>query len=200
MTGAQRKTASFTLVELLAVVVVILTLAGITMGITSYVRKTLAISTAKAQIAAMSTALEIYKSDVGYYPRTGPAHLSGGPLFLAESANNNFLYRALSGTCINCGKIYLRFSAGQIQTNQFTKLLNIMDPYGKPYNYFCSPSTSLSNTTISIATTNPFTSVINTTVVAVVLGGQVNVRSYDIFSYGADGSPNTADDITNLKR
>jgi len=200
MTIANHKTSSFTLVELLAVIVVILVLAGITLGITSYVRKSLAISTAKAQIAAMSTALEMYKSDMGYYPPTGPARISAGPYLLAESANNNLLYRALSGTCINCRRAYLRFSAGQILTNQLNKLLNIMDPYGNPYNYYCSPTTRFSNTTVSIVRTSTFTYVIYTAAVAAVLGGQVNVSSYDIFSYGVDGSPNTADDITNWKR
>jgi prepilin-type N-terminal cleavage/methylation domain-containing protein len=189
----------FSLVEMLAVVAIILILMGSIIGITGYVRKSVAMSAARAQLAAISSALEMYKSDMGYYPRTGPARLSAAPLFIVESANNNSLYRALNGTCLNCGKAYLRFPASQIQTNQFTKLLNIMDPYGNPYNYYCSPSTSLSNITAYIVRANPFTSGINTTLVAEVLGGQVNVGSYDLISYGLDRSPNTVDDIANWK-
>ena len=70
------RSAGFTLVELLAVVVVILILAGITMGITTYVRKRVALSTAKSQIAAISIALDLYKADIGYYSRTGVIRIS----------------------------------------------------------------------------------------------------------------------------
>jgi len=199
--------AAFSLVELLAVVVVILALAGVMLGITGYVRKRVALSTAKSQIAAISIALEMYKADIGYYPRTGVIRISASSA--CESTNNNLLYRALSGTCLNCSKVYLKFPEGMIQSNFLTGLLNIMDPYSWPYNYYCSPSTSLLVSNVVCDNCN----------LGFVIGGQVNVATFDLFSYGMDKNtyvsgagtcwgvgqnwlnPNSAaDDITNWKR
>ena len=201
--------AGFTLIELLAVVMIIMTLAGVTIGVAGYVRKSLAISTAKSQIVAISSALEMYKADIGYYPRTGVIRISVSSA--CESTNNNLLYRALSGTCINCSKVYLKFPAGMIQSNFLTGLPNIMDPYSWPYNYYCSPTTSL------------LVSNANCGNCGLVIGGQVNVTTFDLFSYGMDKNtyvpgaigganstwgfsenwmnPNSAaDDITNWKK
>ena len=201
--------AAFSLVELLAVVVVILILAGITMGITTYVRKRVALSTAKSQIAAISIALDLYKADIGYYSRTGVIRISASTA--CESTNNNLLYRALSGTCLNCSKVYLKFPDGMIQSNYLTGLLNIMDPFSWPYNYYCSPTTSLLVSNASCGNCG------------FVIGGQVNRTTFDLFSYGMDKNtyvpgavgganstwgfqehwmdPNSAmDDITNWKR
>src|SRR3954447_16578633 len=66
---------AFTLVEMLVVMAVIIVLAGLILGTSSYVQKKGARSRAEAEIAAMSAALESYKADNGIYPR-GNAALS----------------------------------------------------------------------------------------------------------------------------
>jgi len=177
---------AFTLIELMAVVLVVLLLAAIAMGVVGYVQKRMAAQTTRAQIAALEVALETYKSDWGYYPRTTPYRVSA--LGDKERVNNAILYRALSGTCSNCSKQYLNFSPSQLRAvrvggTDFTvvgsiiqadssSLTNIFDAWGTPFNYFNFSTNSYTVTT----TNNP----------GYTIGGQVNVATYDLWSYGAD--------------
>src|SRR5271170_4348492 len=59
--------AGFTLVELLAVLIIIAILAGLIVGAGKYALTKGATSRAQAEIAAMENALEHYKTDNGYY-------------------------------------------------------------------------------------------------------------------------------------
>lgn len=59
---------AFSLIELLVVVAIILTLAGLTIGAASYVGRRAKIEQAKAEVSAMVVALEMYKADNGAYP------------------------------------------------------------------------------------------------------------------------------------
>ena len=186
--------AGFTLVELLAVVVVILVLASIMVGVTGYVQKSMAISTTRAQLAAIQAALEMYKADWGFYPPTGPGRISNTGV--KESSNNATLFFALSPANssgnTNCAttnciytivrqgrKTYLRFPAAQIQTNSTTALPNICDPWGTPFNYYCSPNTPY-------AVLNNYPDPVTGTNTGYAAGGQVNGLTYDLFSYGPD--------------
>src|SRR5690348_8091921 len=65
-----QRALAFTLIELMAVVLVVLILAAVGIGVAGYVQKKVAVSTTKSQIAAIEAALESYKADWGYYPRT----------------------------------------------------------------------------------------------------------------------------------
>ncbi len=58
-------TRAFTIVEVLVVMAIILVLAGLVLGTSSYVHNKGARSRAEAEIAAMSAALENYKADNG---------------------------------------------------------------------------------------------------------------------------------------
>jgi len=181
-----RRNRAFTLIELMAVVLVILILAAIGMGVAGYVQKKVAIATTKSQIAAIEAALESYKSDWGYYPPTNPWRVSnlGG----AELLNNQILYRALF---VKGGKRYLTFPANQLQASYWgtgalggqrdTLATNVLDVYGRPFNYYCSPNTPFSLSSV-ILTNLPIGQRTN----SCSLGGQVNVASYDLFSYGPD--------------
>ncbi len=60
--------AAFTLIELLAVMAIILVLAGLILNIAGSAQYNSAKSRATSEIAAMSNALESYKSDNGAYP------------------------------------------------------------------------------------------------------------------------------------
>lgn len=173
----------FTLVELLAVVLVIALLTGLAMSTASYVMKRAASQSTRAQITAIVNALENYKSDWGVYPQTCPCRISA--IGFCESTNNWILYRALSG--VSTGKRYLNLQGFRIRTfsqsasNIFTGaispsggLTNICDQWGIPFNYYCAP-------------TNLY-SIVNAggAYAGYTIGGQVNVASYDLFSYGAD--------------
>src|SRR5215468_9966483 len=71
--GARRSepgSHAFTLIELILVVGIITVLAGLVLSTVGYARKKGARARAETEIAAMSAALENYKSDNGIYPRT----------------------------------------------------------------------------------------------------------------------------------
>jgi len=164
--------AGFTLVELLAVMVVIVVLAGLMIGVASYVQKKMQTQTTRTQIALIGAALESYKADFGSYPLTTPARISTS--YMAESTNNAILYRALLGQ----PKKYLTvFPSSQIKTNLATGLTNIVDVFGIPFNYYNSPATVLAN----MNNVNGVNSNCGYTV-----GGQVNKATFDLFSYGPD--------------
>ena len=181
MISGPKRHEAFTLLELLAVVAVILVLAGVALSVTGYVQNKTAITTAKTQIAAIGAALEMYKNDWGCYPATGSGRISRNQS--CEGSNNLVLYRALSG--VGGGRKYLSFPASAIRTNMYitmtisgnttSEMCGVFDPWGKLYNYYNSPTTSYA--------------VIQTSAYAgYTLGGQVNVTTYDLFSYGADGA------------
>ena len=170
MSRSRNGNDSFTLVELLAVMLVIIVLAGITIGVASYTQKKIQTQIARTQITLLGAALESYKADWGSYPATDPPRISTS--YLAESTNNAYLYRALFAQ----GKKYLTgFPASQIRTNQATGLTNIVDVFGIPFNYYNSPATVLSNmnNVYGVNSNCGYT-----------VGGQVNKTSYDLFSYG----------------
>jgi len=204
-----RRTAAFTLIEMLAVVVVIAMLAGLTLTTAGYVKRCMTTNLAKNEMAVLALALDAYKADVGYYPRTIYDHFT--PNGRAESTNNWLLYRALTGPAT--GKKYLQLSRARIKVVAGTTLTNILDPWDTPYNYYCSPTTQwrvvnydgvvYTNANCGFAT-----------------GGQVNKVSYDLQSYGPDQttyvpgstamyngwwssqplSNSAVDDVTNWKR
>ena len=62
--------AAFTLIELMAVITIIVILAGLVVGGLGYVTEKQAKSKANVQMALLSKALEAYKLDMGNYPLT----------------------------------------------------------------------------------------------------------------------------------
>ncbi len=62
--------AAFSLIELMAVITIIVILAGLVVGGMGYITEKQAKSTAVVQIALISKTLEEYKSDFGAYPAT----------------------------------------------------------------------------------------------------------------------------------
>jgi prepilin-type N-terminal cleavage/methylation domain-containing protein len=69
-TPSRRGRAAFTLIELMAVITIIVILAGIVIGGLGYVNEKQAREKAKVQIALLSKAIEEYKLDMGAYPGT----------------------------------------------------------------------------------------------------------------------------------
>src|ERR1043166_2766081 len=63
-----RARGAFTLIELIVVVGLILILTGLVLSTVGYARKKSARARGETEIAAMSAALERYKSDNGVYP------------------------------------------------------------------------------------------------------------------------------------
>jgi general secretion pathway protein G len=78
--------AAFTLIELMAVITIIVILAGLVIGGLGYVTDKQASSKAKLQIALISKALEEYKNDMGQYPPTANAPAAGATATTLYSA------------------------------------------------------------------------------------------------------------------
>ena len=177
----RHQSGGFTIIEMLAVMLVILLLAGLMLGVAGYVSRKIGTSTTRAQIAAIESALSVYKSDWGYYPKTLATRISVNGL--SEASNNWYMYRALVGSCVGCTRKYMSFPPTQIRTNYNIHQPTICDFWGGPLNYYNSPLTSYSiGTNIYIVAGVP----IQTNLYGYMLGGQVNSASYDLFSYGPD--------------
>ncbi|MEI7958307.1 MAG: prepilin-type N-terminal cleavage/methylation domain-containing protein [Verrucomicrobiota bacterium] len=139
------KLRGFTLIELLVVITIITILAGLTISTMSYAQNSAGRNRAKAEVNALSLAIESYKIDNGDYPRDantdalnavaevakcspGPntdALTSAGVYNLASLA----LYKALSGDT-DCnrvldatektagGRVYFPFKPGMLYPRQ----------------------------------------------------------------------------------
>jgi len=107
----------FTLVELLVVIAIIAILAGLTLSTLGYVNKKGAESRAKAEVAALSAAIDSYKLEFGSYPAS------------------NSLYNELTGQgLINTNRVLFEPTPGIVSGGQF------VDPWGNPYNYSTTPT------------------------------------------------------------
>lgn len=195
----------FTLIELMAVTVVIVVLIGLVLGLASTIQKRMNVGTTKAAIATIAMALDSYRSDWGYYPVTTAGRISANGYW--EATNNWILWRALAGVdshgVVNRKK-YMNFPSSMVHSNlggrsldggttvaQYwtnsavvfsplsSGLTNIYDAFGMPLNYYNSPTTPFAMINNSITGTNY-------TCIGYTVGGQVNVSTYDLFSYGSD--------------
>ncbi len=164
---------------MLVVSVIILTLAGLTVGVAKYALTKAATSRTRSEIAAMEMALEHYKDDNGAYPwAAGPRVTAGAQGFpgAAEYSNSAVLYTALAGG----SKIYYNFKPYQLRTNTTLAAICVIDPFGNPYNYY--------------QTNIPFS-----------VGSQYfanNLATFDLWSYGPNGTNDEGgnDDIANWKK
>jgi prepilin-type N-terminal cleavage/methylation domain-containing protein len=149
----------FTLIELLVVISIIMVLASLTMSLFRYANVKAASDRARAEIAALSLAIESYKIDNGDYPRdtastdtliaqnSTNATISNG----TYKASSLVLYSALSGDTgllgvtgttsgtkntiyfeFKPGLLYPRSPAGVKRTAPITALI---DPFRNVYGY-----------------------------------------------------------------
>ena len=142
------RTSSFTVVELLIVITIILVLAGLILATSGYVQTKGKRSRADAEIAAISAALENYKADNGIYPtdtangttNTLDARTMFNPTAAHYAAASVFLYKELSGdptgNRIPTGKSYFPFKPNMLlPKNQAQAVSAIADPFGYSYGY-----------------------------------------------------------------
>ena len=157
------RNSAFTLIEILVVMVIITMVAALVVGVSKYAMIKAGTSRAQAEIAAMENAIENFKNENGYYPLSTSTR---------SDFNNNSasLYSALVSN-----KVYFPFKPNQLHVISATTITNIMDPFGNPYNYYCTRPPDPS---------------------------QENQATFDLWSYGVDGKDDngTNDDIANWKR
>ena len=84
--------AAFTLIELMAVITIIVILAGLVVGGLGFVTERQAKEKARVQLALLSKALEDYKLDMGTYP---PTSNKTGNLTASGTSTSAVLYQAL---------------------------------------------------------------------------------------------------------
>ena len=142
---------AFTLVELLVVITIIITLAGISVGIFNGAQARANRDRARAEIAAMEAALDAYRADYGGYPPFSVTSGSKPPEDYfnptTTGSTNTYqgvgtnLYQTLCVLSTNSTKMYLEpkqnqlggIAAGGGRTNFFLK-----DPWGNAYGYSAS--------------------------------------------------------------
>src|ERR1700730_12256424 len=136
--------AGLTIIELLVVIAIIIILAGLILSTVCSVQKKGARSRAEAEIAAISAALESYKSDNGIYP-TNPdtaaldarTDTTAGTTYQTASQS---LDEQLSGDNDLDGvpdpgaKSYRQFKPNQLGTDAASKPY-LRDPFGNSYGY-----------------------------------------------------------------
>jgi prepilin-type N-terminal cleavage/methylation domain-containing protein len=101
-TRVRRHPAAFTLIELMAVITIIVILAGIVIGGMGYVSEKQARAKAQVQIALLSKALEEYKLDNGTYP---PTANKSGTFTAAGTSTSAILFKALYFDSDNDGQV-----------------------------------------------------------------------------------------------
>jgi general secretion pathway protein G len=188
--------AAFTLIELMAVITIIVILAGLVVGGLGFVTERQAKEKAKVQIALLSKAIEEYKLDMGTYPPTGNSGANSAALYVAlfyegydyaqKNSPETWVKTVGSNTAFpKSTKIYLPdLDPTSTKQGWVTSVLPpakpptsspILDPWGKEYFYRTAVSASGSANT---ATQNP---------------------DFDLWSMGKDGKtkPETPTDVTN---
>ncbi len=178
-THPRRDRTAFTLIEMMAVITIIIILAGIVVGGMGYVNEKQASEKAKVQIKRLEAALEEYKLDNGTYPPTAD---KSGAFSAAGTSTSSIMFNALYyiGTQDNTKKIYLpeldpANSKQGWTTGTASATSKIIDPWGSEYCYrTATDATGAANAN----TQNP---------------------DFDIWSSGKDGksAPDTASDSTN---
>lgn len=111
-----KKNKAFTLMELLVAMAIIVILAGMAVGGAQMARKRGAVTKARAAIAALEAAIDMYEQDLGEYPPSG----------------NENLTKALTDTSsppANWNGPYMRFKEEDLEEGKY------IDPWGNPYVY-----------------------------------------------------------------
>ena len=135
----RRSSASFTLIELLAVITIIGILAGLTLGAAGAVRRHGATSTAKAEVAALQAACERYYADNNAYPTNNSMpdpSSSFSPTVSIYTDTGKVLFTNLVGstTLTNAptSKRYFDPKPAMVFTNGNN---HFIDPWGYAYGY-----------------------------------------------------------------
>lgn len=149
---------AFTLVELLAVMAIILVLAGLILSVAAHANYKGSLARAKAEVASLSSSIENYKVDNGAYPRNSDTDQLNalvdfdpvnGTRYKKASA---YLYQELSGLHLPVnGKIVVTKAYATFQPNQLdiapnapasvttrtptSAYMMITDPFGFAYGY-----------------------------------------------------------------
>ena len=180
MTHPRRSgTAAFTLIEVLAVIAIIIILAGIVIGGMEYAKQRQASEKARVQIALLSKAIEEYKMDMGVYPGTDENTAIAGDV-------SEQLYQAL----FKDGYDYTDSSEPPNPWTKATKIyLTQLDPRNNKQGWL--PKTTASTPGTSIKIRDPWGNGY-----LYRKGSNAQNPDFDLWSMGKDGKTNTTNAAT----
>jgi type II secretory pathway pseudopilin PulG len=150
--------SAFTLIELIVVTTVIIILTGLVLSTVGYIQKKGARARAETEIAAMSAALENYKSDNAVYPPYSGA-AGAHALYQGLSGDGNDAIGGTTpstGTPGSSGKSYMTFKPSMLSPNPPNATTRVIDPFGNDYNYLAPGTNNTSTLDLwSTANANP---------------------------------------------
>lgn len=180
--------AAFTLIELMAVITIIVILAGLVVGGMGFVSERQAKEKARVQIALLTKALEEYKLDMGTYPPT--TDKTGSLATAAGTSTSSILYQALfkdgydyttpttpptNWDVKKATKIYLQDLDPAVSKQGWTVVgkTTIVDPWNNEYCYRTATGTppATGSAPVNASTQNP---------------------DFDLWSMGKDGKTNAS--------
>ena|SRR5690625_2278259 len=129
------RTAAFTIIELLVVIAVIGILMGITFGITRGVNERGRISQAQTALAALSQALEAYKTHYGDYPQVTAVDAESRWQTLYDALNGR---RGPTGDLLNPpGRVFIEHENFSLKDPNLPDSPGnyLLDPWSRPYEY-----------------------------------------------------------------
>lgn len=189
-TSQRRGKAAFTLIELMAVITIIVILAGLVVGGLGFVNERQAKSKALVQMQLLSKALEEYKLDMGLYPPT--ANKTSNYSATGGTTTSSILFKALYWDSDNDGtgartnssagdqdqRIYLAELDPAVSKQGWTSgtagaATIIVDPWGNEYCY-----------------RSAFAAATGTTAAAANSGTQN--PDFDLWSMGKNGKSNSS--------
>lgn len=154
--------AAFTLIELIAVMSIILILAGLILGIAGHAQHEASVRRAESEIHGLGAAIEAYKVDNGSYPRdsaktdvlNAQSDVDPGKQDHKYQDSSEFLYQCLSGyippvanaNVAPTGKPYFSFKSNQLAAaadgggstatvTPTSPYMYVQDPFGFAYGY-----------------------------------------------------------------
>ncbi len=180
---------SFTLVELLTVIVIIAILAALTLGAVIGAQNTAARGRAKSEVKGFEVLLENYKADNGTYPLSDGSLLTNtyatvAPTDQSYITNAQILFYALTGKTnytdtTTYAKSYTNLRSNQVGNVDGSKPAYVIDPWGYAYGY------STGAYTTGVQTSQPYS----------------GAGNFDLWSTGSDisGSGTTNKWIANFQ-
>ena len=151
-----RAGGAFTIIELLVVITIIIILAGLILSTAGYVQKKGARSRAEAEIAAISAALESYKSENGIYPEYSGTGTGAHALYQALTGDGDKDIGGQNdstGIAGSSGKSYMALKPNMVRPNPPDSSARVVDPFGNDYGYRTPPASGAVNPTFDLWST-----------------------------------------------
>jgi len=132
-------TQAFTLIELLAVMTIILVLAGLFVGVSGPASQSAKKRKAEVMISALEVAISMYHADTGSYPINNGGWTSASLYEYLVDPDNKYCAGG-SAPIPGWAGPYMEFKGGDVNASR-----EILDPWGTPYNYNANPAYNPNN-------------------------------------------------------